>query len=99
MSGGQFNYDQYKITGIAYDIEQFIITNESTEISRWTGGAIGRHYPPEVVEKLRLAVHALKVAAVYAHRVDWLLSGDDAERSFLCRLESDLAELEKEVRV
>jgi hypothetical protein len=33
------------------------------------------------------------MAQVYAHRVDWLLSGDDGEESFLRRLAEDLKNL------
>ena len=33
---------------------------------------------------------ALKVAAIYAQRIDWLLSGDDGEESFKRRLKEEL---------
>ena len=94
MSGGKFNYDQYKIKQIAYDIEQVIIDNDSDERNQW-GDTKGRHYPPDVIEQLRRAVHILRAAAIYAHRVDWLLSGDDGEACFLKRLQSDLDQLER----
>jgi hypothetical protein len=35
----------------------------------------------------------LRKAAVYAQRVDWLLSGDDGEETFLERLKKDLDKL------
>jgi hypothetical protein len=37
---------------------------------------------------------------VYAQRVDWLVSGDDGEESFITRLAEDLKELnlEKETK-
>ena len=41
-------------------------------------------------EKLIEAVRQLKIAAVYAQRVDWLLSDDDGEETFLERLADDL---------
>ena len=43
---------------------------------------------------MKEAVRALKIAQVYAQRVDWLLSGDDGEESFLSRLEEELKKLE-----
>jgi hypothetical protein len=52
-------------------------------------------YPDEVIEKMKEAVKALKIAQIYAQRVDWLLSGDDGEESFLKRLEEELNELNK----
>jgi hypothetical protein len=39
------------------------------------------------------AVKVLKIAQVYAQRVDWFLSGDDGEESFLRRLDEDLENL------
>jgi hypothetical protein len=39
------------------------------------------------------AVKVLKIAQVYAHRVDWFLCGDDGEESFLRRLDEDLEKL------
>lgn len=94
MSGGHFQYDQYKIQYIADSIQTLIDNNESHELTDW-GDKIGREYPPEVIAEFEKAIHALSVARVYAHRVDWLVSGDDGEESFLRRLESDLKELEK----
>ena len=40
------------------------------------------------------AVKHLRVAEIYAQRVDWLLSGDDGEDTFIERLKSDLAKIE-----
>jgi hypothetical protein len=51
-------------------------------------------YPDEVIEKMKDAVIALKIAQEYAQRVDWLLSGDDGEESFLSRLEENLKKIE-----
>jgi hypothetical protein len=50
-------------------------------------------YPDEVIEKMKEGIEVLKRAQIYAHRIDWLLSGDDGEESFLRRLEEDLNEL------
>jgi hypothetical protein len=50
-------------------------------------------YPKEVIEKFKEAVIVLRKAAVYAQRVDWLLSGDDGEETFLERLKKDLDKL------
>ena len=44
---------------------------------------------------MKEGIEILKKAQIYAHRIDWLLSGDDGEESFLKRLEEDLNELEK----
>jgi hypothetical protein len=52
-------------------------------------------YPDEVIKEFKKAVKILRKAAVYAHRVDWLLSGDDDEDSFIKRLKEDLSDLSK----
>ena len=92
MSGGHFDYQQYKINYIAVEIEHLIETNESTEVNEY-GEARGRRYSKETIEEFRNAVRYLKLAAVYAQRVDWLVSGDDGEETFHSRLEKDLSEL------
>lgn len=89
MSGGHFNYDQYKIGQIADDIQLLIDTNGSTERNGY-GDRIGRGYPEEVVDRFREAVKVLRTAQVYAQRIDWLVSGDDGPESFLRRLEEEL---------
>lgn len=93
MSGGAFDYNQYKIGEIADDIEQRIINNGAPveHPDEWV-----THYPlysPDIIAKFKEAVKALRIAEVYAHRIDWLLSGDDGDDNFLKRLESDLNDI------
>ena len=40
MSGGHFNYDQYKIEQIADDIEQTILSNNTNKVDQY-GDRIG----------------------------------------------------------
>ena len=53
------------------------------------------NYPKEVIDEFKKGVELLKKAQVYAQRIDWLLSGDDGEESFLQRLKDDLNKLEQ----
>jgi hypothetical protein len=46
-----------------------------------------------VIEEFKNAVKHLRVAEIYAQRVDWLLSGDDGEDTFIERLKSDLVKI------
>lgn len=89
MSGGKFNYDQYRISHIAEEIKHLIESNDDTSLNEW-GDPRGLGYPPEVIEKFKEGYQALCVAFVYAQRIDWLVSGDDGEDSFLKRLEEDI---------
>ena len=92
MSGGHFHYKQHYLLDMAEDIGSEILTNDSTEKNEW-GDNIGNHYSPETIAELEKAVKALKLAYVYAQRIDWLLSGDDGEDSFHKRLKTQLKEL------
>lgn len=92
MSGGHFDYQQYRITEMANDIQLLIDTNDSKE-KDYYGDPIGKGYSPEVVEKFQEAVKILRTAAVYVQRIDWLVCGDDGPNNFLLRLEKELENL------
>jgi hypothetical protein len=87
MSGGHFNYDQYKIGYIADEVEQLIEEN-SNEKEEYK-------FSEETIARFREAWFALKKAQIYAQRIDWLVSGDDGEDSFHRRLKEELKELMK----
>ena len=84
MSGGAFNYNDYHITGIADQIEEFIRDNEDNQV-----------YSEATIQRFREAVKLLREAGVYVHRIDWLVSCDDGEESFHKRLERDLERLKE----
>ena len=86
MSGGYFDFKQYQIEHIAVAIDEVIEANDHETLNEW-GQRRGNGYPPEIIEKFREAAHTLRQAAEMAQRVDWLLSGDDGESSFLRRWE------------
>lgn len=89
MSGGHFNYNQHKISDIADTIEEIINTNDSQEKDDF-GYEIGRHYKKETIDEFKNGLAILRMASIYAHRIDWLLSGDDGEDNFLKRLKEEL---------
>ena len=110
MSGGAFNYDQYKIGYMVDQIEETVIKNgvektpEELKQEGWRDpdwykkypeDLFHYKYPDEVIEKMKEGIEVLKRAQIYAQRIDWLLSGDDGEESFLRRLEEELNELNK----
>ena len=93
MSGGHWEYMQYQIDRIAEDVNRLIENNDSDTLNDW-GEPVGRKYCPEVIEKFREAEKYLRIAYVYAQRIDWLVSGDDGEPQFLQRLAKELDALE-----
>lgn len=89
MSGGHFDYDQYRIDQIADKIDELIFYNGSSDIDDY-GCLKHQSYPPDIIENFKVAVNKLREAYVYAQRIDWLVSGDDGEDSFRQRLAIDL---------
>lgn len=92
MSGGRFGYDQYKIGYIAEIIEREI-ENSGKKKDNKNFSFDDDYYPeykPETIDRFKEAIEYLKIAQIYAHRIDWFLSGDDGEESFHKRLIRDL---------
>ena len=103
MSGGRFNYQQYYIGNIADYIQKEIDNNnepwfpKDTPYSweqRINSEFTGARYSDETIAEFKNAVKYLRIAEIYAQRVDWLLSGDDSEKSFHKRLKKDLNEIQ-----
>ena len=90
MSGGHFDYNQYKIGYIADSIEQLIYDNNSEELNEY-GDRKSRDYTEETISKFCTALRLLRRAEIYAQRIDWLVSCDDGEDTFHKRLALDLA--------
>jgi predicted SAM-dependent methyltransferase len=108
MSGGAFDYKQWHIEQIADEVEKLIEKNgrektrEELKEEGWRNDDWYEKYPEdkfhykyrdEMIEAFKEAVNVLRVAQIYAHRIDWYMSGDDGEESFMERLKEDLNEL------
>lgn len=53
----------------------------------------------ETINAMKEAYRQMRIAEIYATRVDWMMSGDDSEESFRERIKEDLAEFEREYAV
>ena len=105
MSGGAFEYQQYHIEEIADSIEQEIIEagreipKEIWAKNHWYGSPFDdsdRTYPSyekKTIDIMKRAVYVLRMAYIYAKRVDWMLSGDDGEETLVKRLDEELKAL------
>lgn len=104
MSGGYFDYKQYFINEIADTIESELNRQgkEKHKEDLWFDKEYYFEHPeekyyytyPEIVqEKMKEAIKHLRIASVYAQRLDWLFSDDDSEESFIERLKEDLDKL------
>ena len=95
MSGGHFDYKQHRIRDIADSVEDIIRKNgkkKDYKVSSWENEYY-YEYPPEVIEKFKEGLDILRKAEIYAQRIDWLVSGDDGDETFLERLKEDLENL------
>ena len=92
MSGGHFDYSQYRIEQIADTLDEVIFKNGSSEVDRY-GDRVSRDLPPDIIEQFKIAANIMRIAYVYAQRCDWFLSGDDGENSFRERLRLDIKAL------
>jgi hypothetical protein len=93
MSGGHFDYAQYKINMIADQVEQLIKNNDSTEKNQY-GERLYGNYSKATLDEFKKGLLLLRQAEIYAQRIDWLVSGDDSEAKFHERLKEDLIALE-----
>ena len=105
MSGEAFDYQQRYIEEIADEIEQEIIEagreipQEIWAKNHWYGSSFDdsdRTYPTyerKTIDIMKRSVYVLRMAYIYAKRIDRMLSGDDSEESLVKRLEEDLKDL------
>ena len=106
MSGGHFEYNQWKIDQIAEDIrselehmgkpkskEELYMSDEWYQ--KYPEEMLNLDYSEKTKKEFKKAYKILKQAYVYAQRIDWLLSGDDGEETFHKRLKEDLDNLNK----
>ena len=101
MSGGAFDYKQYNIEDVARQIEEVVIKNNlpiPKECLEWyereyyneDNPPLYSEYSKEVIDKMKEGVKYLFLSAIYTHRIDYLISGDDGEEAFLRRLEKEI---------
>lgn len=97
MSGGRYNYKQHDIRDIYETIEHVLNTQGELSEHQWYADEVYNEvFRPDVEKAMREGVELLKKAYIYAHRIDWFLSGDDGEDSFLHRLDEELKTLRGE---
>jgi len=85
MSGGYFNYDQYKLERIADDIETVL-----REASENHDEGVSYDFSQETIDKFNETITALTRTGNMVRRIDWLLSGDDNEEAFHKRWKEDV---------
>lgn len=95
------DYVYSRIYEAARQIKDYLYEAEKSAPSDYEFDAGRMHMSPEdlrkkVIQYMMNAYVATRVAEVYAHRVEWLKSGDDGYDSFIERTDEDLEELSRE---
>lgn len=104
MSGGTFDYTQYHIKNIAESIESELIKQGKEKpkedlyhnedwYKKYPEDRFEHVYRKDIQKEFKKAIKILKQAYIYAQRIDWYLAGDDAEDSFIKRLNEELEDL------
>ena len=84
MSGGHWDYRQQDMFEIAQDIREIALDND-------------RGHTLATIDRLSYAAEMLMLSAAMVQRIDWLLSFDDGEETFLQRWEDDMRAVEKDI--
>ncbi len=91
MSGGAFEYKQYKIQDLIEDMENLLVRLDKEPIDSFECDSLKNYIDDKdsfkkIVEK---NIDLLKKSYIYTKRLDWFISGDDGEETFYERLEED----------
>jgi hypothetical protein len=109
MSGGRWDYLQYRFSDVVDDINNMVDKNglektkEEIEAEDWRDpdwykkypeDKFHYKYPDDVIEELKKGARIIQEAQIYMQRIDRLLSSDDGNDTFLKRLKDDLNKLQ-----
>ncbi len=98
MSGGAFEYKQYKIQDLIEDMENLLVRLDKEPIDSFECNSLKNYIDDKdsfkkIVQK---NIDLLKKSYLYTQRIDWFISGDDGEETFYERLEEEIEKLEYE---
>ena len=88
MSGGYFDYIQFKINDAADEINKLIHSNNIKD--EWE---YSNNYNENTLLKFKRAELILRIVAEMVQRIDWLVSGDDNEESFHLRWSEKISKI------
>ena len=91
MSGGHFDYVQYRIDDAAETLERYIARCEKGDADAYGNKP---EHTERTLAKFRECERTLRRAYAMLHRVDYLISGDDSEASFFKRWDEEVPSTE-----
>lgn len=98
MSGGAFEYKQYKIQDLIEDMENLLVRLDKEPIDSFECDSLKRYVDDSELlkNKIKENIGYLKRAYIFTKRIDWFISGDDGEENFYERLKEEIEKLEYE---
>ena len=98
MSGGAFEYKQYKIQDLIEDMENLLVRLDKEPIDSFECDSLKRYVDDSELfkNKIKENIRYLKRAYIFTQRTDWFISGDDCEENFYERLKEEIEKLEYE---
>ena len=98
MSGGAFEYKQYKIQDLIEDMENLLVRLDKEPIDSFECDSLKRYVNDSELfkNKIKENIRYLKRAYIFTQRIDWFISGDDGEENFYERLKEEIEKLEYE---
>ena len=98
MSGGAFEYKQYKIQDLIEDMENLLVRLDKEPIDSFECDSLKRYVDDSELlkNKIKENIGYLKRAYIFTQRIDWFISGDDGEENFYERLKEEIEKLEYE---
>lgn len=97
MSGGHFDYIQYRFTDVAEEIDRLIANEDGEEIDEW-GQAVKQGFSEATLDRFRRAADATRRLQIMIQRIDYLVSGDDGEEEFHKRWDLEMKALAERER-
>ena len=88
MSGGHYEYEQYKIDQVAYQMKKDIENNGETHDPH----NYVFDFTKETMEYMKKVSDIVALAGILTKHADWLYSGDDSEETFRENIEKALLE-------
>lgn len=93
MSGGTFDYLQYRLEEAVDRIQEEIDNNNikpewynAYNVQYWNG----YRWTDDTIAEFKKGIELIQKAKIYMQRIDWLLAEDDGEETFHKRLKEDL---------
>lgn len=87
MSGGYFEYNQYRLEEISEDIIKLISNYENGEFE---DDYYKEVLDDDIIEIFKKAVDYLNTTYKYIHEIDWFLSGDTDKETLLKNIKDEI---------